>query len=226
MTAQPNNTDRTLLALVPHQSRTTPHTPARAPMNNQEMCDHLVAEFGLSSCSHSLLRNFQREVKTILDTAGRGDDMRDDMQRLTVFGQEMIELYLLCDRDIERTRAEIYREIGYQPIAVASAPMFNPGDRLFDIDVTVIEIPDINVNYQAVGALQTQRHTSTLSTLADEANYYAQAASSYAQANQDIVAARDKAIQQQAIERAARDFAVEQAAYQQTLAKLRANQGI
>ena len=104
--------------------------------------------------------------------------------------------------------------------------MLNPGDRLFDIDVTAIDIPTIEVSFEAVGALQTQRHSQLVSTLADEANYYATAAQNYANANAQIDSAHDQALLKEATERAARDFALQQAAYAQTLAKLRASKGI
>jgi hypothetical protein len=230
MNARPDYTERTPLTIVPHGVAHTTAQPARAltgqPLTNAEMCEHLIANFDLPSCSPSLLRKFLAEVKAVLEPTGRVDDLRDADQRLTPFGQDMIETYLLCDRDTEKFRAEAWQQVGYHPIAQATAPVMGETSRLFDLDASAIVIPEIEIDFDPVGSLETGRFDSAIASLRDEANYYAQAAQNYTQANIEIEAARDQAIQKRAIEQAARDFAIEKAAYQQTLAKLRASHGI
>ena len=224
MNAQPGDTGRTPLAIVPH---TTQHTTAQAAhaVTNAEMCDYLIANFDLPSCSPSLLRKFLAEVKTVLEPTGRVNDLRDREQRLTAFGQEMIETYLLCDRDTEKFRAEAWQQVGYHPIAHTTTSAMGETSRLFDAE-SAINIPTIDIDFDPVGDLETGRFDTTLATLSDEAKYYGQAAQNYQAVNEQIKTAQDQAIQKRAMERAARDFAIEQAAYQQTLAKLRANHGI
>ncbi|MGD1901583.1 MAG: hypothetical protein ACFB9N_05030 [Geitlerinemataceae cyanobacterium] len=231
-TTQPQRPEHSL-SLVPHSNRTLSapdaHAPHVRPLTNSQFCEALVEEFGLSQCSPSLLRKFLSAMRPSIVEAGREGDLRDNDRKLTEFGQDAVRLYLRLDRDAEAFRREFWEQVGYSPIAPAAPKALSFGaevDSLFGIEDFDLEVPVLDVEIEDVGPLAVEQFQGAIDEYQDLAGQYDAAANRYRDANQQIDSAELKALQKRGVERALRDLAIEEAAYQKTKAAARAKRGL